>query len=133
MNTIVKTQFGKALSAFVIGVTFLGLAHASQPVLVDGALSTTVQFGDLNLDSTAGAKILYARLRQAARTVCTPFESISLEAIQKWQSCVGNAMSAAVARIDKPMVTQLHDNSAHRSRQSADADRAAVPPSLAKQ
>jgi UrcA family protein len=113
MNTIVKTQFGNALSAFVIGITFLGVALASQPVLVDDALSAKVQFGDLNLNSAAGAKILYGRLSKAARSVCSPFESRELATTAKWHNCYDRALAAAVAKIDKPMVTQLHDSSAH--------------------
>ena len=128
---ITKSQFANTYGALIIGACILGTAHASEPVAVGNALSTNVQFGDLNLDLPAGARILYARLSEAARIVCSPLEGRDLATTMKWHVCYDSAISAAVAQIDKPMVTQLHDGSANRWQRFAAVDSATTKQSLA--
>jgi UrcA family protein len=113
MNT--KTQITKAVGAFVIGVAILGAAHAAQPIVVDDVLTTKVQFGDLNVDSTAGAKILYGRLRTAAGIVCSPFQSEDLGMRAQWQRCYDGALASAVGKINNAALTQIHDKSTNPS------------------
>jgi UrcA family protein len=107
MNT--KTQITKAFGALVIGVTFLSAAQASQPV-VDNALTAKVQFADLNLDSNAGAKILYSRLREAARDVCSPLLGQDLASKARWNKCYEGAIAAAVVKINSAALTQMAKN-----------------------
>jgi len=87
-------------------------AQASEP---GQPLTKKVAYGDLNLDSEQGAKTLYARLRSAAREVCTPFESIELARRIVRQACVDHAVTSAVGQINRPTVTAVHNRSVNRS------------------
>jgi UrcA family protein len=83
-------------------------ALAAEP---DQYLTKMVPYGDLNLDAEAGAKAFYVRLRYAAKYVCSPLEAKELSRHRIWQSCVDQALASAVRRIDKPLVTALHNQS----------------------
>jgi UrcA family protein len=67
------------------------------------AYSVTVQFADLDLTRQAGVVTLYQRIKGAARRVCTDQANDSLN--QSYGVCVKTAMSAAVARIDRPLLS----------------------------
>jgi UrcA family protein len=89
-----------------------GRAQAADP---QQPLTKTVIYGDLNIDSEQGAKMLYARLRGAAKDVCFPFEGRDLIQKSLWRSCFDNAVAAAVLRVNKPNVTALHNQSVSHS------------------
>jgi UrcA family protein len=99
-----------AIVAFA-GVSKGGTALAAEPV----TYSKTVTYGDLNLDSAQGASVLYARLRHAAQDVCSPLESKELTLRSAWQTCVSNALTSAVAQVNKPNVTALHIQKINRA------------------
>jgi UrcA family protein len=111
MNTAITTR-SKSNTA-VIATTFLALGYAmsggsanaetSQPV------TKRVAYGDLNLDSQAGAKVFYARIRSAAESVCSPLEGRELALQRIWHACIDDALATAVAQVDKPNVTALHN------------------------
>jgi hypothetical protein len=61
------------------------------------------------LDAEAGAKVLYRRLRQASGEVCTSLESIDAVLRAGWSARYHNAINSAVASINKPRVTALHN------------------------
>jgi UrcA family protein len=111
MNTPIKTSMlAVGLFALVFaanGVAALA-AEPSQP------LTKIVHYGDLNLDSEQGAKVLYARLRGAAREVCSPLESIDLTQQRKWNACFNNAVANAVGQVDKTTVSALHAQVVYR-------------------
>ena len=90
-----------ALTASILSLTTLD-ARASVPN-GDGVPSITVQFADLDLDRKAGIATLYARLDGAARRVCD--QQADLRAKQAYRVCVNKSLSAAVARIDRPMLS----------------------------
>lgn len=71
-------------------------------------LSTTVRFADLNLDSPEAIETVYRRLSHAASVVCEPLEGRALWRISKHRQCVSEAMSNAVAEMNRPLLTQLH-------------------------
>jgi UrcA family protein len=96
-----------ALACIAHGGTVV--AQPAQP------LTKIVAFGDLNLDSAQGAKILYSRLRYAAQDVCSPYQSDELAGKRVWQTCVENSLSDAVGKINKPQVTALHNKAAGRT------------------
>jgi UrcA family protein len=111
MHTAISTQV-KSIPA-VIAATFLALgyvmsagtasAETSQP------LTKRVTYGDLNLDSQEGAKVFYARVRSAAAFVCSPLEGRDLNSQRIWHACIDGALATAVAQVDKPTVTALHN------------------------
>jgi UrcA family protein len=104
----------------MILVTFVVLAGAAASGRVVAqpygqAPAKKVYYGDLNLETEAGAKVLYARLRYAAQDVCWLYQGDELARKRVWQTCVENSLGDAVGRINKPRVTALHNKSASRA------------------
>jgi UrcA family protein len=106
----IASVLATAIVAFA-GVSKGGTALAAEPV----TYSKTVSYGDLNLESPQGASVLYARLRQAAREVCSPLDNRGLSFQTTWQSCVNHALTSAVTQINKPNVSALHNQSINRA------------------
>lgn len=71
----------------------------------DTGRSLTVQFADLDLDKPQGAASLYARIRMAARSVCEDLRSAGAKQAAQYKACVEFAISNAVARVDRPVLT----------------------------
>ncbi len=96
-----------ALAAFGGSVA---LANAPDPDRV----SLSVRYSDLNLTREEGARTLYSRLQSAARRVCGVGQDRDLV----WQalalSCAEKALGDAVAELDNPQVSALHDAHDHR-------------------
>ena len=119
MKTLIKTHLNSTasmLSAALFAVIFAvsgGTALAADP---SQPLTKTVRYGDLNLDSEQGAKVLYARMRSAARDVCSPLEGLDMSRRRLWQTCFDNAVANAVVQVDKTMVSALHIQTINRAR-----------------
>jgi UrcA family protein len=114
MKTTLKTPSKSMASIlvasfFAVGFAALGSGRVQAAEPQEG-LKETVAYGDLNLDSEQGAKVLYSRLRRAAQHVCAPLEGRDLTQRQLWESCYDNALASAVVRVNKTMVTALHNN-----------------------
>lgn len=108
------TQLNSTASMLAAGLFALicvasGAALAAEP---SQPLTKIVHYGDLNLDSEQGAKVLYARLRGAARDVCIPLESVKMT--HQWQNCFDNAVANAVRQINKTTVSALHAQATYR-------------------
>ena len=71
--------------------------------------SVEVSFRDLDLGTASGAARLHRRIEAAARGVCQ-YEPTSPRAQTVWQFCVRPAVDAAVAKLDNPLLTQLHSD-----------------------
>lgn len=99
-------SLGVALATIACGVAFTTAATASQR---EGeALTKVVSYADLNLNSAAGARTLYGRLRMAATQVCAPFQGTTLREKTNWRECFDPALARSVAQIDDPMLTSYH-------------------------
>lgn len=107
-------KFATALVTSILSLTTLD-ATAAAPT--DDANSITVEFGDLNLDRQAGVARLYSRIKGAARQVCNQQSNDQTVSKQVYSACVKQAVSTAVARIDRPLlsdyVAQLHGKPAN--------------------
>lgn len=68
-----------------------------------------VTFGDLDLSKPAGSTALYERIQSAAEIVCRVNESRQLALIARSRACYRSAIDDAVAQIDHPRLTALHD------------------------
>jgi UrcA family protein len=69
----------------------------------------TVRFGDLNVDQTAGAAVLYRRIHNAAESVCgEPQLPGSRIVSYSWRRCVAQAVDRAVAAVDRPALTAYY-------------------------
>jgi UrcA family protein len=111
MNTPIRTSmFAAGLFGFICAAGSVE-ALAAEPTQ---ALTKIVHYGDLNLDSEQGAKVLYARLRSAARQVCSPLQSIDLSLQRQWEVCFNNAIANAVGEVNKTTVSALHAQMVYR-------------------
>ena len=69
--------------------------------------SVTVHYEDLNTNNSYGAATLYKRIHAAAVTVCSDIgPSRTLTLLGSYASCVHGAISVAIARVNRPAVTE---------------------------
>ncbi|HXA35643.1 MAG TPA: UrcA family protein [Steroidobacteraceae bacterium] len=105
MNRTIRTKLHTAIYC-TLGAAALCIASAS--VQAEEALpSKTVQFADLNITSEAGAKVLYSRIRAAARDVC--HDSSGGDPILRLgvSACIAKAVDKAVKDVNSPVLTSL--------------------------
>lgn len=94
------------LAALVATILSLTTFDARSALPSDDAYTVTVKFADLDLDHEAGVIKLHARIRGAARRVCYQQASDESGVKQADPVCVKRAVSTAVARIDRPMLSE---------------------------
>ena len=98
-------RFGNVL----IATLALGGAQlAAADEAVGTTLSTTVQYAELDLNSPKAVEILHRRLSRAAEQVCAPLEGRELWRLREHRQCVVSALSQAVERVNRPMLTRYH-------------------------
>jgi len=95
MNT-----FTRLASAAVLGLV-LNAAYGEE-----APKTLTVQFADLDLSKDAGLATLFDRLKGAATRVCSGHSGgTTLRDKQQYAACVDFALSNALARVDRPELT----------------------------
>jgi UrcA family protein len=110
-----RSSYSIKLSAAALLAAFVGIgatvpASAAPPVVAE---STEVRYADLDLDSAAGVAELYARLQVAAEKVCdSRFHPGTHVVSASWRTCVAEALTQAVAAVDRPAVTAYHASNA---------------------
>ena len=78
--------------------------------------STTVSFADLDLSKAAGAQTLYNRIKVAARRVCGPAARYTYGVPNSaFIKCFETAVADAVAQVDRPSLTALHQDETSRT------------------
>ena len=78
--------------------------------------SVAVSYADLDLADPAGARVLYARLRSAAREACDYDRSVrDLQRLAAHKDCYDRALNKAVHGVDSERLHALHAASARRS------------------
>jgi UrcA family protein len=95
------------------GAAMCGTVQAAEAPRYDEAI---VAYGDLNLESEQGTKVLYARLRNSAEDVCSSFDGRNLFLKRLWQTCFDQAVAAAVVQVNRPSLTTLHNQTVNRSK-----------------
>lgn len=96
-------------------VALVGVAVADDGY---GVRKVTVHYGDLNLNTEAGAERLYHRIGGAATYVCGQ-EGRSLEEQREWQGCYHEAVDHAVDTVHSPLVTSLNKGHGSHGRVTA--------------
>ena len=97
-----------ALAAFSCAV---GAGQAFAGNESDAVRSEKVSFADLNLSAVEGATALYRRIAQAAGKVCGPdYSSYPLGRYLAWKQCYKSAIADAVAKVNSPMLTAVHNS-----------------------
>jgi UrcA family protein len=113
-------MFCKKLSVAIRGGLALLLAALSFALVVpayaaDVDPSMKVSYGDLNLETEAGAQALLQRIKHAARLVCD--DAVSPEDqlhINHWWRCYDTAVSNAVDQVHSAKLTARYAQSGHR-------------------
>jgi UrcA family protein len=95
-------KLATTLVASILSLTTLA-AQGAGPA--EDAYSVTVSFADLDLNREAGIARLYVRIKGAARRVCEQ-QAKDQQLNQTYPVCVKSAVSTAVARIDRPMLSE---------------------------
>ena len=110
----------KSIAFAAIGVMVMTAAGAGAARAQDSShpvvLTRIVAYGDLDLESMQGARILYARLRNAATRVCEPQRSRQLTD-DGFRACYDIAMVDAVRQINKSTLTKVYNE--HTGAESA--------------
>src|SRR5271154_1506917 len=82
------------------------LAQTSPAQTSDAVPSISVRFGDLNVGSPAGAKVLLRRIEAAANIACGGAPDIRrLDQLGGFEACRRSAVARAVVAVDSPMLT----------------------------
>jgi UrcA family protein len=107
MNSLTTVSFFRT----VIATALIGAASsfAVLPVVADDIAppQTIVKYADLNIASSEGASVLYARIHHAAENVCMQFDWGGLDAYVQRKACIHKAISGAVTRVNAPALTAL--------------------------
>jgi UrcA family protein len=73
------------------------------------AHAITVKYTDLDLNRPADVRILYHRIRFAAKESCGLGEITGSHLkLASWEVCVAGAVEQAVAKVDRPALTAYH-------------------------
>ena len=107
-HRVLKTVVLASLVA--LGAPSLTMA-ASPSYLDEGTIK--VAYGDLNIDTVAGAKTLYARIERAAKTGCDFRSYTELGSIRRFnesRTCYEKHITAAVSRINSEALTKVHNS-----------------------
>jgi|SRR5271165_3683244 len=106
MNTTIRTKLYTAIYC-ALGTAAFGALSTSVQASDQDLPSKTVRFADLNIQTPEGAKVLYHRIRVAARDVCEI--SVSGDPIlnQAMHGCVEKAIDTAVKKVNAPYLTAL--------------------------
>ena len=117
-DTQTKGKIFRACTAVVMSLTCTSL------VAIAFIPKETVKFQDLNIDSPAGAAVLYQRLHAAAQHVCFAEWDKDPVKVQRAEACANQAESRAVSQLNVAELTAYYQT---KSRQDL-----ALTASLAK-
>ena len=117
MNSNVKSHdrstFGYAAAACLTCVLLAFNAHAGD------SRSETVKFADLDLGTPAGVEALYGRIHSAAWRVCQQ----PAGELQAARSCMTKAESAAISKVNVPLLTAFYQKKTGSHPQTITASR----------
>jgi UrcA family protein len=86
--------------AAMAAAVLVGQVHAAD------VPTQAVVYQDLNLNTEAGAKVLFQRIHGAAKQVCGNVEVRDLPAVRAHQACIEKAVTEAVAAVNNQALTQ---------------------------
>ena len=102
----IATRTALTLSAsLLLGWSATALGAADR---VDGFVTKTVKFKDLDVATADGAQALYGRIGAAAREVCRAETYVTV------RSCRAQAVEQAVQRVGSPLLSSIHRSEVER-------------------
>jgi len=93
--------------SIALGLLCALASAAALPSQANTLQQVRVNYGDLNLDTVAGATTLYTRIRGAARFACGE-QGRRWEEIRQWNDCYREAIADAVAAVNSPLLTSVY-------------------------
>jgi UrcA family protein len=107
----ISNRISIGTAAFVTAM-LLAAGNAGAADRTATSADIAVKFSEVQLNSEADAENLYKKLRSAARTVCDDNAGghRTLEVRTRSEKCVNQVLADAVRRIDKPMLSALHES-----------------------
>jgi UrcA family protein len=97
-------------NAFRIAFASLAVCAALSTVArADEARELRVGYADLNVNSEAGAAVLFQRIRHAADRVCELPGTRDLGQLAAVKSCTDHAIATAVEAVKAPALTRVYD------------------------
>jgi UrcA family protein len=84
------------------------VAHADEAA--NGVPARTVHYSDLDINTRAGATVLYARIRNAANQVCGDVDSRQLVVSAAAKACVKRAIYTSVRSVNSPKLTSVYNS-----------------------
>jgi UrcA family protein len=101
-------QIGK-IAVMTICAGLLGGVAAHAGTVPEGGMRISVAYDDLNVSHPAGARILLARIEEAASVVCggAP-ETSDLKMQMFYRTCAQEATARAVSAVGQPLVAALY-------------------------
>src|SRR3984957_5412018 len=109
MKTITRNSknFLAAVAAVCLA-SVPGVAHGGEAA--HGVPTRTVHYSDLDINTRAGATVLYARIRNAAQQVCGDADSRQLAVSAAVKACVNRAISTSVRSVNSPKLTSVYNS-----------------------
>jgi UrcA family protein len=75
----------------------------------DDLRQVRVSYADLNVQTEAGAAVLFQRIRSAAERVCEVAGTRDLGQLTQVKACTDHAIAGAVEQINLPTLTKVYD------------------------
>lgn len=105
-----NNRYNGALLLLILGAALPAAASAGAPGQLEDT-AVKVSYGDLDIQSEAGAKVLYSRLRHASQKACNVesfMEHGSIDSARDARLCYREKMTKAVDNIDSEPLKQIH-------------------------
>jgi UrcA family protein len=110
MNTTIQNT-ARAAAFFLCGAIVFCTVQVTARASSDGLASQRVSYADLDISKPAGAKVLYGRIKAAARHVCALNGYNDLSSMQWANQCTDRAIDKAVKDVGSPALSALRPNS----------------------
>ena len=109
MKTITRNSrnFLAAVAAVCLASVAV-VAHADEAA--NGVPARIVHYSDLDINTRAGAAVLYARIRNAAQQVCGNVDSRQLVVSAAVKACVNRAITTSVLAVNCPKLTSVYNS-----------------------
>jgi UrcA family protein len=109
MKTITRNSrnFLAAVAAVCLASVAV-VAHADEAA--NDVPARTVHYSDLDINTPAGAAVLYARIRNAAQQVCGDVDSRQLAVAVAAKACVNRAVYSSVRSVNSPKLTSVYNS-----------------------
>ena len=88
-----------------VAATILGVAFLAAGAQAGETNSVTVRYSDLNLNTAAGAKVLYQRINSAAKQVCGDVDSRQMQRATVAKACMDQAIENSVRAVNNAQLT----------------------------